>query len=541
MEAAALPTSGQVATHVCHDKLLYPSDTTMSRVETIHSTLKNETTISINDTLNLYPRVMRNGNPLQKPELPPPVNTHKMTTTISILEALKLIPADFYKLPPLAGGNSVLRSLRWRVGSTYRKLFAIVWLSNMIALGIYCYHHFRNGMSVKDQNAQIMVLEDLQTAVAANLLAAISLRNEHVVNFLYRIFITNTPASRPLWLRRLLAKLYCYGGVHSGCGISAASWYLLLTVAVMFNQPPSKVHARLLSGLSIIIVTLLTAMIVCAMPYIRTKAHNLFELVHRFVGWSIQGLVWVQVVAFTFVVAEVRKERIGFILVKLPAFWFLCAVFGFTLYPWLRLRRVKVRIDKLSNDVVRIWFDGRTEPARTIRVSNRPTMESHAFATIPAEMGFSSIITNAGDWTKRLIANPPEKVWVRGVYAWGVIRVSTLFKRIVVVTTGSGIGPCLSLFTGYPHVLCRVLWSTRTPGETYGEKVLDTVLRADPNAFIIDTKDKGRQDMVQLSYSLYRESNAEAVIVISNPTLTYKVVFGLESRGIPAFGPIWDS
>src|SRR2546429_9347882 len=99
---------------------------------------------------------MRNENALQKPELPPPVNPHKKKK-IPLLKALKLIPADFYKLPTSGGGNSVLRSLRWRVGSTYRKLFAIVWFSNMIALAIYCYHHFRNGMSVKDQNAQIMV------------------------------------------------------------------------------------------------------------------------------------------------------------------------------------------------------------------------------------------------------------------------------------------------------------------------------------------------------------------------------------------------
>ena len=285
-------------------------------------------------------------------------------------------------------------------------------------------------------------------------------------------------------------------------------------------------------------------MIACAMPYVRNKAHNFFELVHRFVGWSIQGLVWVQVVTFAAVVSEARKENIGFVLVRLPAFWFLIAVFGFTLYPWLRLRRVKVRVENLSKDVVRVWFDGRTEPARTIRVSDHPTMESHAFATIPelpSKTSFSAVITNSGDWTNRLITNPPEKVWIRGVYAWGVLRVATLFRKVVVVATGSGIGPCLSLFTGYPDVMCRVLWSTRTPEETFGKKILDTVLRADPNAVIINTKEKGRQDMVQHCYNLYREANAEAVIVISNPRLTYKVVFGLESRGVPAYGPIWDS
>ena len=35
--------------------------------------------------------------------------------------------------------------------------------------------------------------------------------------------------------------------------------------------------------------------------------------------------------------------------------------------------------------------------------------------------------------------------------------------------------------------------------------------------------------------------DAEAVIVISNKKLTWEVVYGMESRGIPAYGAIWDS
>lgn len=537
MESGILPVSGQLTTHLWRDKRLDTSDDTLPKARDPKSSLKDERTMSMNDMLN------RDAEELPKLMLPPPTKTYRMTT-ISILEALNLMPADFYKLPKLRGGSPMLRWLRWRVASVYRRLFAIVWLANMIALAIYCYHHLRNGIALKGQSVQIKVLEDLQTAVAANLLATVSLRNEHIVNVLYRIFINNTPANRPLWLRRLLAKLYCNGGVHSGCGISAASWYLLLTVVALFNQPPSKAQAILLSSLSFFICALLIAMIACAMPCVRSKAHNLFELVHRFVGWTIQGLVWVQVVTFATVIAAAKNGNIGFALIKLPAFWSLCIIFGFTLYPWLRLRRVKVRVEKLSKHAVRIWFDGRIKPIRTIRLSNSPLTETHAFATIPepsGQMGFSTVVSNAGDWTKRFIANPPDKIWVRGLYAWGVLRIGTMFRKIVVVTTGSGIGPCLSLFSGHPEVPCRILWSTRNPEETYGKRILESVLRIDPNALIIDTKEKGRQDMVQLSYNLYRESNAEAVVVISNPALTYSVVFGLESRGIPAYGPIWDS
>ena len=58
---------------------------------------------------------------------------------------------------------------------------------------------------------------------------------------------------------------------------------------------------------------------------------------------------------------------------------------------------------------------------------------------------------------------------------------------------------------------------------------------------ILDTRKYGKHDMVKLNYRLVREFNAEAVCIISNQKLTRKVVYGMVSRGIPAFGAIWDS
>ena len=57
----------------------------------------------------------------------------------------------------------------------------------------------------------------------------------------------------------------------------------------------------------------------------------------------------------------------------------------------------------------------------------------------------------------------------------------------------------------------------------------------------IDTRQHGRPDLVKLTYRMVKAFNAEAVVVISNQPLTDKVVYGMMSRGIPAFGAIWDS
>lgn len=59
--------------------------------------------------------------------------------------------------------------------------------------------------------------------------------------------------------------------------------------------------------------------------------------------------------------------------------------------------------------------------------------------------------------------------------------------------------------------------------------------------FPLDTRVHGKPDMVKLTYRLVKEFNAEAVAIISNQKLTQKVVYGMMSRGIPAFGAIWDS
>jgi hypothetical protein len=57
----------------------------------------------------------------------------------------------------------------------------------------------------------------------------------------------------------------------------------------------------------------------------------------------------------------------------------------------------------------------------------------------------------------------------------------------------------------------------------------------------IDTRKHGKPDMVKLTYHLFKQTDAECVHVISNQKLTEKIVYGMRARGIPAFGPIWDS
>ena len=226
------------------------------------------------------------------------------------------------------------------------------------------------------------------------------------------------------------------------------------------------------------------------------------------------------------------------------------------IHPWALLRKVPVRAEPLSTHAIRLHFSHTSISfGQGMSFSRHPLRDWHSFATFPDTpslpstdgstkkyANFSCLISKAGDWTGDVIANPPTHLYKRGVPVHGFAYVMRMFKRIILVTTGSGIGPCLSFVADENRPAMRVIWQTRSPLKTYGQPVLDLVARMDPDPLIIDTSTAGkRMDMLPKVIQLYREFGAEAVCVISNPIMTRKIVFECESRGVPAFGPVFDS
>ena len=118
-------------------------------------------------------------------------------------------------------------------------------------------------------------------------------------------------------------------------------------------------------------------------------------------------------------------------------------------------------------------------------MSLRPLFEWHSFATIstPGTPGYSAVVSRAGDWTSDQIASPPKELWVRGVPCYGVVRVTPLFRRVVLVATGSGIGPIAPVVYAQETAL-RLLWTAPAVRKTFGDKLVDSLLAADPGAVI---------------------------------------------------------
>ncbi|KAJ4302462.1 hypothetical protein N0V88_002606 [Collariella sp. IMI 366227] len=442
------------------------------------------------------------------------------------------------------------RYLRWNFGSVYRRIFGLVFLGNMAAIGVLMARYIISGAGFTYQQASI--------AVTANILAAMMVRNEHVVNAMFWIFGIWTE-KLPLRARELVAKVYSYGGIHSGGSVAATFWYMSFLVRITMEYQaalPLSIIRSYIYLISYSILFLLVSIIISAHPHLRRIIHNWFEGIHRFMGWLAVLLFWAQIMLLTADDTETNDVPFGRALLVSHNFWMLVAITLLVIYPWTRLRLRDVEAEVLSQHCVKLNFEYRkVHYGQAVRLTDAPLKETHAFGVIPffptpavtycpggtchthlakpslpdddaelslsairthvltssttaispspyaGQKGFSVIISNAGDWTRKIISHPPKQIYTRGTPQFGVLRIAGLFSPCVIVATGSGIAPCLSLFVQKPDHPVRIIWSAKEPVKTYGRAVVELVYRADQDAVVIDTsaggKGSSRPDLVR--------------------------------------------
>ena len=367
------------------------------------------------------------------------------------------------------------------------------------------------------------------------------MRQQYFVNALFSI-TTSAPLRWPLRVRSALAQVHHIpGGVHVGAAMSATVWFFNYAVCVVITPPPAAGAAQHIALLVVVVAIALDllGMSVCARPSVRHHRHDLFEATHRYGGWASIVLF----TALTVLHAAADRGPAAADILRSPNTWILATLFVFAAIPWLQLRRVPVSITNPSNHVSLVTFSrGRVRVGSASKIARHPLGQWHAFAnmTTPGVDGFRIAISRAGGWTGDFIADAPSHVWTRGVPTTGVGSVGRLFSKVVWITTGSGIAPAL------PHLLndptpAHLVWVTRSPERTYGRELAAEIFAAQPDALLWNSDERGKPDLTELAYQAYRDSGAEAIICISNKDATLRLVTELQQRGVPAYGPIWDS
>ncbi|MCJ8507552.1 hypothetical protein MUU53_06445 [Rhizobium lemnae] len=420
------------------------------------------------------------------------------------------------------------RITRHPLAMEYHRLYALVAIVNLVLAVLW----WQDGSLLQNGVANLELLANM---ALINFSLGILIRQQRLVNFLFWL-ATRIPTSWPLWIRWRAAKVFHFGGLHSGGNTAGSLWFTLLLAGMAYNRwQGQSLPSDLTLGLTGVMLALIALIVTCALPSMRARYHNLFEKTHRFAGWTLLAFFWAQTLSL------IHDQ--GQPVLQQPSIWALAVITLSVVSPWLTLKRVKIEVVKPSNHAVTARFDyGDTPfPGSSNAISHTPFGEYHAFANAPkpGESGYRLVISRAGDWTGRFIDNPPSHVWVKGITTSGVARIEVLFKKVVYVGTGSGIGPILPhLFAG--EVPNRLIWSTRSPRKTYGALV-DEVEASTENPLIWDTDLRGKPDLAALALQAVQETGAEAVIVIANQKVTRQVVYAMECQGIPAYGAIWDS
>ncbi|BFZ54275.1 hypothetical protein PYCC9005_001309 [Savitreella phatthalungensis] len=410
----------------------------------------------------------------------------------------------------------------------YRRFFAVIFILNIAALGAAANHKFGYGR----KNATAIAL--------GNLLACVLARNELFLRFCYWLTV-KTCSWLPVRLRHAITDCFVHvGGIHSGCATAGLAWAIYSCV-IAFNAgfPGGVLICAVLAPIALFIS------IFVAMPWIRHRHHNLFEQVHRFVGWLGIILIWclvLLVASFDFQTRTFSAQKA--FLWRRQELWFTVILTMLIIAPWVGLRKIPVTVDATASTAF-LTFPGGVYTGLIGRISRSPLLEWHAFGLIsdgPLAFTHHMLMVAQGDWTREMLANPPTHLWTRSLKAAGLPYLAEMYERAVIVATGAGIGVTLSVMLQAKGIF-HLIWIGSDLEKTYGHELLTIVRRAAPadRLTIIDTKLSGRPDTVQLIDETYRRSNSQAVFCTSNPKGTEIITRGCRERGIPCFGPLFDS
>jgi succinate dehydrogenase hydrophobic anchor subunit len=201
------------------------------------------------------------------------------------------------------------------------------------------------------------------------------------------------------------------------------------------------------------------AIVIAAYPTFRFKKHNYFKFTHRFSGWLVILLFW----SFFLLFAEKTRSRhsLGDFLATQTTLWILVFLTLSIIHPWLYPRKVDAVPEYISPHAIRLHFNfTNIRFGQGFAVLKHPLRDWHGFAQFPVldGRGFSCLVSTAGDWTADSIQRPPTYLWKRSILVFGFGYCMRMFRSFIVVTTGSGIGPCFSFLAFERRPPMRIIW-----------------------------------------------------------------------------------
>jgi NAD(P)H-flavin reductase len=382
----------------------------------------------------------------------------------------------------------------------------------------------------------------------SHFLLATLIRNEFIVHFLYRLAV-RLSAHFPYGKYYINASVHHIGGIHAACATWGLIW-LLIDLVSQFSNPTGYPKPPILITTSYLLPGLLSVIILTALPAFRHRFHNVFEKVHRYIGWLSLIVLIVHIVVLQVSIDFNQLHPIKALLTD-PVLLMAIAMISSIALPWVTVQRFEnFKISSPSPGVAILTIPGMAEVGTFARIST-DFMEWHSFSVAgiyfnpeTGESEIQLIIGAAGDWTKTLIqqvqsGHPPQALWVRKVKPPGFMFSINAYSRVVVIATGAGIAPVLPHLMNNKHKL-SIIWIGNDHEVTYGTQIY-SLLANHPRFRLYDTGIYGRPNVAELATQMVQEFGAQAVFCVSNPPVTRAVVQACLTQGIPAYGATWDS
>ncbi|KZV79312.1 hypothetical protein EXIGLDRAFT_688846 [Exidia glandulosa HHB12029] len=385
--------------------------------------------------------------------------------------------------------------------SLYRILYALALsfnIAGVVALLPYKWHVGR---------------EHAATFALGNIILSVLWRNEVFVRAIYVVLLSLFKRWPPLAIRNALSTFMLHiGGLHSGFATAGFLWLVAATVE-LYRQGARITHVAILV-MSVITCALVFLVMLSAYPAVRTSHHNTFENVHRFFGWTGIAAVWV--VVTTSQTWNASTQRFEGHRLWMHADIYLTFFLTFLIIlPWTTLRKAAVGANVVSGSVVILRFRGGMRPGLFGRVARTPLSDYHAFGIVshgPRTSEHYMCVVGQGDFTRRLVADPPTHLWTRSLTRRYPRNIETTYLDTVLPDLRNAFAP------------------DDADGASYTR-----------NVTVWDTRIQGRPNTVQLINRIVQTHDLEVVFVTSNPKGTAEILRGCRKLSIPVHGPIWDS
>ncbi|XXG67416.1 hypothetical protein AAC387_Pa06g0774 [Persea americana] len=416
--------------------------------------------------------------------------------------------------------------------TVYKRLFALFFSLNVTALVLAATGRFPYA---RGKPALFSII---------NVLALTICRSEALLRVMFWLAVKVVGREWvPLWIKTSTTSLLqSLGGVHSSRGIASIAW-LVYALILTLKHRDSTSNEIVAVASAILFLLFLSTM--AAFPLIRHLHHNVFEQTHRVAGWAALALLWIFIILTfsydpSFKSYNFRISR----LIKQVEIWLTLAITLLILLPWVGVRRVAViAVAAPSGHASLIKFNGGVEAGILGRISRSPISDWHAFGIISdGEREHMMLAGAVGDFTKDLVSDPPTHLWVRKVQFAGLPYLVNMYRRVVLVATGSGICVFLSFLLQPCAADVCLVWVAKGIEMNFGKEIKEMVSGFPKEKVIVhDTAILGRPNVAEMSVEAARRWKAEVVIVTSNPQGSRDVVNACKGAGIPAFGLIWDS